>query len=231
MAELIADAGRWAANQPWALTPGKVREQPHAVTSRRRRRPPRLRVGVLSLVATALVVVAVSLVLVTASSSLSSAQIRHMIAQASALGSKAGTIRIDQVIMQKGAPTEHISRLVLPSGVSRFSYFDQTYSVYVTEVDNARPQFGFIDRARAAELGVTDRVQFKQGDAVGYVAADPVDVASCLGATWIGDGVYGTIDLLTRSLRSGGLVLIGEPYWVRRPSDRRSRPSMPRPRP
>ena len=143
MAELIADAGRWAANQPWALTPGKVREQPHAVTSRRRRRPPRLRVGVLSLVATALVVVAVSLVLVTASSSLSSAQIRHMIAQASALGSKAGTIRIDQVVMQKGAPTEHISRLVLPSGVSRFSYFDQTYSVYVTEVDNARPQFGF----------------------------------------------------------------------------------------
>ena len=138
VAELIAGAGRWAASQPWALTPSQVRGQPHAVTSRRRWRPARLRVGVLSLVAAALVVVAVSVVLVTASSSLSSAQIRQKIAQASALSSKAGTIRIDQVITQKGVPAEHISYLVLPaSSVSRLSYFYPAYSVYITEVDNA----------------------------------------------------------------------------------------------
>jgi hypothetical protein len=75
---------------------------------------------------------------VTASSSLSSAQIRQKIAQASALSSKAGTIRIDQVIREKGVPAEHISYLVLPaSGVSRLSYFYPTGSFYVTEVDNA----------------------------------------------------------------------------------------------
>jgi SAM-dependent methyltransferase len=75
----------------------------------------------------------------------------------------------------------------------------------------------FIDRARdrAAELGVADRVHFEHGDATGYVAAESVDVASCLGATWIGNGVFGTIDLLGRSLRDGGLILSGEPYWVR----------------
>ena len=82
---------------------------------------------VVTLAAAALVVVAVSVALVTASSSLSSAQIRQKIAQASALSSKAGTIRIDEIGTRNGVPTEHISRLVLPaSGVSRLSYFGQT---------------------------------------------------------------------------------------------------------
>jgi len=42
-------------------------------------------------------------------------------------------------------------------------------------------------------------------------------VAACVGATWIGGGVAGTIGLLAKSLRSGGIILIGEPYWVRLP--------------
>lgn len=68
-------------------------------------------------------------------------------------------------------------------------------------------------RARADELGVTDQVRFSQGDASGHQAASPVDVACCIGATWIGDGPTGTIELLRRSLRPGGRILIGEPYW------------------
>jgi hypothetical protein len=38
-------------------------------------------------------------------------------------------------------------------------------------------------------------------------------VAACVGATWIAGGVAGTVELLTRSLRTGGIILIGEPYW------------------
>ncbi|MFH9614016.1 SAM-dependent methyltransferase [Streptomyces pratensis] len=74
-------------------------------------------------------------------------------------------------------------------------------------------------RARAAELGVADRVEFIHGDAVGHIADQPVDLAACVGATWIGNGVAGTIELLDRSLRPGGLMLIGEPYWRRTPPD------------
>ncbi|WP_306319578.1 MULTISPECIES: cyclopropane-fatty-acyl-phospholipid synthase family protein [unclassified Streptomyces] len=70
-------------------------------------------------------------------------------------------------------------------------------------------------RARAAELGVADRVTFVHGDAAGHVADEQVDVAACVGATWIGNGVAGTVDLLAKSLRPGGLMLIGEPYWRR----------------
>ncbi|GAA0986523.1 SAM-dependent methyltransferase [Nocardiopsis tropica] len=74
-------------------------------------------------------------------------------------------------------------------------------------------------RARAVELGVDDRVEFVHGDASGHVADEPVDLAACVGATWIGDGVAGTAELLGRSLRPGGLMLIGEPYWRRTPPD------------
>lgn len=77
-------------------------------------------------------------------------------------------------------------------------------------------------RARATELGVADRVTFVHDDATGYVSAEPVDVAACVGATWIGGGVPGTIELLRASLRPGGLILIGEPYWRRRVPDQQT---------
>jgi SAM-dependent methyltransferase len=72
-------------------------------------------------------------------------------------------------------------------------------------------------KLRAVELGVAAQVQFIHGDAAGYVSAEKVSVAACVGATWIGGGVAGTLDLLSRSLRSGGIILIGEPYWRQRP--------------
>jgi len=72
-------------------------------------------------------------------------------------------------------------------------------------------------KRRAEELGVAGRVEFIHGDAAGHVAGEKVDVAACLGATWIGGGVAGTIELLVRSLRPGGIILIGEPYWRQLP--------------
>jgi SAM-dependent methyltransferase len=70
---------------------------------------------------------------------------------------------------------------------------------------------------RAMELGVVDRVEFIHDDAAGYVADDKVGVAACLGATWIGGGVAGTIELLAKSLDDKGIILIGEPYWRQLP--------------
>ena len=73
-------------------------------------------------------------------------------------------------------------------------------------------------KRRAVELGVADKVEFIHADAAGHVSAVPVDVAACVGATWIADGVGGCIELLSRSLRPGGIILIGEPYWRQRPA-------------
>ncbi|WP_432824318.1 methyltransferase domain-containing protein [Dactylosporangium sp. CA-092794] len=124
-------------------------------------------------------------------------------------------------------------------------------------------------RARAAELGVADRVTFELGEAAAAVramtgAATPAmteptpadteatrsdieaaraivdaahadieaaradieaapaerrqyhqyDIASCIGATWIGGGLAGTVALMRPAVRDGGLLLLGEPYWA-----------------
>jgi SAM-dependent methyltransferase len=81
-----------------------------------------------------------------------------------------------------------------------------------TGVDISTVSVAMAER-RAAELGVSTSVTFEHGDASTYVSGQPVDVAACIGATWIGRGVTGTIDLLERSLRPGGMLLIGEPFW------------------
>jgi cyclopropane fatty-acyl-phospholipid synthase-like methyltransferase len=62
-------------------------------------------------------------------------------------------------------------------------------------------------RARALEPGVADRITFVHGDASGHVAEDPVDIAACIGATWIGGGVPGTVRLLQSGVRPGGTAV------------------------
>jgi SAM-dependent methyltransferase len=71
---------------------------------------------------------------------------------------------------------------------------------------------------RAVELKVADRVTFLPGDAAAY-RPEPgaFDIACCIGATWIGNGLAGTIDLLRPAIRDGGLLLVGEPYLIDQP--------------
>jgi SAM-dependent methyltransferase len=73
-------------------------------------------------------------------------------------------------------------------------------------------------RDRAEELQVADRVSFDQGDAGAYVVEpSSYDIVSCLGATWIGGGLVGTLNLMRPALRADGLLLVGEPYWIEPP--------------
>jgi SAM-dependent methyltransferase len=74
-------------------------------------------------------------------------------------------------------------------------------------------------RERARKLRVADKVSFVHGDASRYVARERVEATACVGATWIGGGVAGTVGLLRRSLVPGGIMLIGEPYWRKAPPD------------
>jgi hypothetical protein len=76
----------------------------------------------------------------------------------------------------------------------------------------------FLDAAhlRARELDVENRVSLLHGDAAAYVqrTAEVFDVACCLGATWIGQGLEGTLGLLRSRVALGELVVVGEPYWI-----------------
>ena len=66
---------------------------------------------------------------------------------------------------------------------------------------------------RAEELRVADQFRFIHEDAAGFVTKEKVGVAACVGATWIGGGIAGTVELLSATLSTGGIILIGEPYW------------------
>jgi SAM-dependent methyltransferase len=82
------------------------------------------------------------------------------------------------------------------------------------------PVFLAAAATRAAALGVADRVTFLQGDAATYEAEPGAfDLAACIGATWIGGGLVGTLELLRPAVRRGGLLLAGEPYWIEPPPD------------
>ena len=44
-----------------------------------------------------------------------------------------------------------------------------------------------------------------------------MDLASCVGASWIYGGHRGTLEALLKMVRPGGLVLAGEPFWRKEP--------------
>jgi SAM-dependent methyltransferase len=75
--------------------------------------------------------------------------------------------------------------------------------------------------ARASELAVTDSVEFVRADAGTFrIEAGAYDLVSCIGATWIGGGLSGTLKLMRPGLASSdSLLLVGEPYWVDEPPD------------
>lgn len=78
------------------------------------------------------------------------------------------------------------------------------------------PIFLAAARQRAVELAVADRLTFVEADAARYpVAPEAFDLVSCIGATWIGQGLHGTLEIMRPGLASrDSLLLVGEPFWM-----------------
>ena len=75
-----------------------------------------------------------------------------------------------------------------------------------------------VARERAAKRAPTAALTFIEGDAAAHPPEPAsVDLAICLGASWIWGGHRGTLQALRSFVRPGGLVLVGEPYWRREP--------------
>lgn len=95
----------------------------------------------------------------------------------------------------------------------------RTFGVSGVGVDIS-PVFLEAAHARAKELAVENQVVFVQGDAGAYTAEPAAyDIVACVGATWIGNGMHGTLQLMRPAIKPNGLFLIGEPYWIEEPPD------------
>jgi SAM-dependent methyltransferase len=83
----------------------------------------------------------------------------------------------------------------------------------ITAVERA-PEFASVARERVADAGLADRVEVVEQDAATFpIEGERYDVAMCLGASFIWDGLAGTLAALRPGVRPRGHVVVGEPYW------------------
>lgn len=95
----------------------------------------------------------------------------------------------------------------------------EKYGIRGTGVDISEVFLAAAHR-RAAELNVADKITFVQGDAGQYPRpAHSFDIVSCIGATWIGNGLEGTLELMKSAVKPNGLLLVGEPFWHEPPPE------------
>jgi len=74
-------------------------------------------------------------------------------------------------------------------------------------------------RRNVAARGLKERIELLHLDGAKYELGKGVmlDLASCIGASWIYNGHKGTLEALGRMVQPGGLVLVGEPFWRTEP--------------
>jgi len=65
----------------------------------------------------------------------------------------------------------------------------------------------------AARVQAPSHVEILCADGRDYSPKEPLDLAMCVGASWVFGGHAGTLAALRGYVRPGGLILVGEPYW------------------
>jgi SAM-dependent methyltransferase len=93
----------------------------------------------------------------------------------------------------------------------------ETFGCSITCVEQA-DEFVAAARERARSAGLEELIEVVQADARSF-RPEPgdYDAVLCLGASFVWDGLPGTLEALMPAARSGGFVAVGEPYWRRWP--------------
>ncbi len=63
------------------------------------------------------------------------------------------------------------------------------------------------------------RIEIVNIDGAEYRTDRLFDLSMCIGASWIYKGHRGTLSALKAMTKPGGLVLVGEPFWLKEPDD------------
>lgn len=74
-------------------------------------------------------------------------------------------------------------------------------------------------RERVAARGLSGRIELLHMDGGDYEPdrGAGLDLASCIGGSWVYGGHRGTLEALGSMAQPGGLVLVGEPFWRTQP--------------
>ncbi len=94
----------------------------------------------------------------------------------------------------------------------------ESYGVTATGVELSPPT---IEAARenVAARGLAERIELLHADGGEYEPDEPasLDLAACIGASWVYQGHKGTLEAMMKMAKPGGLVLVGEPFWLTDP--------------
>lgn len=96
----------------------------------------------------------------------------------------------------------------------------ETYGVRGTGIDLSPFYIAEAHKRLAARVSSAD-ISFVEMDGSNYRADQPhsLDLASCIGASWVFGGHADTLDALVSMVKPGGWVIVGEPYWLQEPSE------------
>ena len=93
----------------------------------------------------------------------------------------------------------------------------QAFGCRIVGVEYA-PEFFEVARGRVADAGLQSLIDVVEQDAREFpLEANAFDAALCLGASFIWEGLDGTLAALAPAVRTGGHVVVGEPFWRRWP--------------
>lgn len=64
-------------------------------------------------------------------------------------------------------------------------------------------------------------IRYVESDGKAYLEEESseYDLTSCMGASWIFGGHEGTIKAMMKVTKKNGIIIAGEPYWIKEPSD------------
>ena len=63
------------------------------------------------------------------------------------------------------------------------------------------------------------QIEILNMDGADYSPDQLFDLAMCIGASWVYQGHQGTLSALKAMTKPGGLILVGEPFWLKEPDD------------
>jgi SAM-dependent methyltransferase len=92
-----------------------------------------------------------------------------------------------------------------------------TFGCHVLGVEQS-DEFAAAARERAAAARLDHLIEIVEADARSFpLEQEAWNVVLCLGASFVWDGLSGTLAALTPAVRPGGYLAVGEPYWRRWP--------------
>ena len=110
---------------------------------------------------------------------------------------------------------------VVDIGCGKGEFLHRLYAMYsISGYGIDKSPYCIEDCKKQKEIRAPDaEIEYLLMDGKDFKSEEKFDLASCIGASWIWGGIRGTLKALSDLTKPGGLIILGEPYWLKEPSE------------